>query len=769
MKERLRSLVVCLLVATLAVQPATAAVRIAPRGSSVDLLLLGFAVFQTNLSQQVEAFFDSSDQLPAEFTNRQVLSLRADGKVGKDVTVDARVSHDRENLRDWRWLVRVAGARNKIGLGELDGAFRDTQFTRFDTPFYGLEGQLGVGKLTASAFATSRKGNFRVDRLRGSNVSGPYILSVSPVLEGSDRVALEVRDRHDEDKLLRSDSKVRGRDYVIDYATGKITFTEPIEAETFEGNPVLVVVEYEFQAKSGAAVDYLGGGRLQVEPWKGVKLGSTYLRATSGAEPSLVPGVGIGAPSALARGGILGVDQSIAFGKWFSLDNEMAGPAGHLLDRDRGAWRTGLTLKPLAGLEVGARYRRVGAQFETVANPRLDSELDREELAFDTAFLAGSSHRLSAGYAVKHDNLAQDPARDRTRTRSLFAGWEGKMQGWPVLRLRLERRLSDGSSSYAGGVAKDDSVTLDAEQKLGRLPLFGVSTLKAEARVEAFDEPVMSAVDRRTRSFKLRLDSKPTEHLETYVEWRSGLTRGDGLTPLRSQSDEFLVGGRYRVSTTFQAGASLRLRTGSETTTGIGDSRRVTSIIDAHWEPSSRFKAILKYEWTLATTAPAIRTKSQNLFFQAAAVPFKGLTASVGYKLDDNSGDVTSAANNLDGAYFASVLYKHGERLTLFGRAERALSEERLAPFASTLSQRLTWILGGSVEVTSKWGILGEFRDERLTGAAPAMRRALVFEVSRSLARVLRLAVGVEFTVAEQGHNDRLDRERVYVKLIGKL
>src|SRR5207244_2625948 len=117
--------------------------------------------------------------------------------------------------------------------GELDGAFRDTQFTRYDTPYYGLEGRLGVGKLLTSAFATSRDGSFRVDRLRGTNLSGPYILSASPVLEGSEKIALEVRDRRDEEKVLSSDAKVRGRDYAIDYPTGTILFDAPIEAETF--------------------------------------------------------------------------------------------------------------------------------------------------------------------------------------------------------------------------------------------------------------------------------------------------------------------------------------------------------------------------------------------------------------------------------------------------------------------------------------------------------------------------------------------------------
>ena len=56
--------------------PVRASVHIRPPDSGIDLTAMGFAVLQTNFSEHLEGFFDSSDQYPADFANRSVLNLR---------------------------------------------------------------------------------------------------------------------------------------------------------------------------------------------------------------------------------------------------------------------------------------------------------------------------------------------------------------------------------------------------------------------------------------------------------------------------------------------------------------------------------------------------------------------------------------------------------------------------------------------------------------------------------------------------------------------
>jgi hypothetical protein len=739
---------------------ASASVRVR-RGEEIDLVLLGYAVFQTNLSEDIGKFFDAGDGFPSEFTNRQVLNLRLDGQMGKGVALDAKLLHDRENLRDWRYLVRLTGKRNLFGLGELDGAFRDTQFTAYDTPYYGVEGRLGLGKLTTSAFATSRDNNYRVDRLRGNNLSGPFILSASPVFEGSERVAIEVYDRRDQQNLLSSDLQVRGEDYTVDYATGTLLFRAPIASETFDGNPIQVMVEYQYEPRTGSAGETLGGARLQFEPAKGVRLGSTYLR--SGGDGA----------TAISRDGVLGLDQHITLGDWLQADNEMAGPPGELLDRREGAWRLGVGVKPCSSLELRGGYRRVGKDFDTTANPRLDTELDREEWTLDTSFVPVKEHRVVAGYGVKLDNVAEDPAIDRTRIRTIFAGWEGQLRPSSQMGLRLERRITDGAAAALAD-SRIDTVTYDVTQKLGTLPLLGESMVRGQYRFETSEEALVSRV---THTFKARIDAKPWRDLETFLEWRESRGHGDGATAVESQTREWLAGGLYRMSSKLLAGASVRLRTNLDRGEHESSAERTTAIIDLRYEPSDRFRGVLKYEWNLATSG-SDQSDTRNLFASLQVVPFSGMTLAAGYKIDDRGAELETTAEGYYGEYFLSVLYKDrggskggdGDgRFTFFARAEKGLNEERLPPFESTLSERLTWLFGGTFDLTRSWQVLGELKDERLSGATVAHRRALVLELSRSLTRYLRIAGGVELAIDEQGEVDKLNRERVYLKLIGRL
>ena len=87
-------------------------------------------------------------------------------------------------------------------------------------------------------------------------------------------------------------------------------------------------------------------------------------------------------------------------------------------------------------------------------------------------------------------HVADDPDVEQTRTRTLFAGWEGRPHGWPMLRARYEKRLTDGPGSFGGGSTALDSLTLDFEDSVGRLPLLGLSGLKGQYRFEHEDQSV---------------------------------------------------------------------------------------------------------------------------------------------------------------------------------------------------------------------------------------------------------------------------------------
>jgi len=64
---------------------------------------------------------------------------------------------------------------------------------------------------------------------------GPYYLSQTPVVEGTEKVTIEIRDKNDPDKVLESTPQIRDEDYTINYSTGRIMFSRFIPSWTSEG------------------------------------------------------------------------------------------------------------------------------------------------------------------------------------------------------------------------------------------------------------------------------------------------------------------------------------------------------------------------------------------------------------------------------------------------------------------------------------------------------------------------------------------------------
>src|SRR5205085_1789122 len=74
--------------------------------------------------------------------------------------------------------------------------------------------------------------------------SGPYVLG-GGIRAGTDRVALEVRDRLNAARIVAREELVRYTDYEIDYQTGAILLRRPVPSEDVYGNPMFVVATVE--------------------------------------------------------------------------------------------------------------------------------------------------------------------------------------------------------------------------------------------------------------------------------------------------------------------------------------------------------------------------------------------------------------------------------------------------------------------------------------------------------------------------------------------
>ncbi|HSG05334.1 MAG TPA: hypothetical protein VLB09_02930, partial [Nitrospiria bacterium] len=119
-----------------------------------------------------------------------------------------------------------------------------------------------------------------------------YYLSHDRIIEGSEQVRIEVRDK-DTGVILSSTTQEQNIDYQIKYEEGRLFFQRPIpsvsddltdllDRDILEGNPVFVVVDFEYE--SGFFEDNVNGGHVRQQIGDHLAFGGTVVREEEGGE-----------------------------------------------------------------------------------------------------------------------------------------------------------------------------------------------------------------------------------------------------------------------------------------------------------------------------------------------------------------------------------------------------------------------------------------------------------------------------------------------------
>ncbi|NIM18792.1 MAG: OmpA family protein [Candidatus Latescibacteria bacterium] len=160
--------------------------------------------------------------------------------------------------------VRYGDFRTPLGEGE---------FLRYERAATGLNAALSHKKNFYKAFLTKSDFSTVKDEIRGDGTSGYYYLSRSPVVEHSEKIILETRDRYQLEKVLEAQPLALNRDYTINYFNGAVLFKSPIPVTDGDFNPVFIVVIYE--TRLGEKARYLYGLRANLAENNRIRIGST--------------------------------------------------------------------------------------------------------------------------------------------------------------------------------------------------------------------------------------------------------------------------------------------------------------------------------------------------------------------------------------------------------------------------------------------------------------------------------------------------------------
>jgi uncharacterized repeat protein (TIGR01451 family) len=122
----------------------------------------------------------------------------------------------------------------------------------------------GEANIKLDFFRSRNKQDQRQDFLAGRGISGPYFLSRKPIIEYTQDVRLEVHDKNRSDVVLSSQNQTLDLDYEIDYDLGKITFKQPVPTQDENGDPVFIVVDYEYVPDTRQDEHYTQGVRGEI-------------------------------------------------------------------------------------------------------------------------------------------------------------------------------------------------------------------------------------------------------------------------------------------------------------------------------------------------------------------------------------------------------------------------------------------------------------------------------------------------------------------------
>lgn len=352
----------------------------------------------------------------------QSLRLSLSGNITRDVSVNAYLSDqntplvpegDTEELRALdRVLVEIEGENVAATMGDVELEIVGGSLFDLRRELRGATASANVGKAAFTVAGASADGEFRSLTFRGvDGKQGPYLLTGGggetgiSVVAGSERVWL------DGVELKRG----RDNDYVIDYVSGEVEFTETVPVTSDNE----ITVDYEYSLSEFERTVY--GGRGEVALTDGAAVGFSFFResddegaaiSTALTEEQLAILKAAGDDVTLARDS--GIDSVGVGGDYDLVDGGVFQYAG----ADSGAYD--LHFEPQAGGDYsydfeGDRYVYVGTGAgEYALGRRLPVPADLGLGAVDASFElpSGGSLAVEAAISTRDRNVLSDIGDD---------------------------------------------------------------------------------------------------------------------------------------------------------------------------------------------------------------------------------------------------------------------------------------------------------------------------------------------------------------------
>jgi uncharacterized repeat protein (TIGR01451 family) len=366
--------------------------------------------------------------------------------------------------------------------GDLSTGLNKTQLGQYVRSLTGVQVAYLGDLFELTAFASETDLGFVRDEIQGNGTSGLYQLSNKFIVENSDRIVLETRDRFQSEIIIKTQELTRHIDYSLDQQSGTLYFKSPIATTDNDFNPIFIVANYETQeADSGHVIGGRSGIKLLDDT---VKAGITAIEESSPAIDSQ----------------LTAMDAEVQLGDW-TLKAEVAQTqrsttTDEYSKKEANAQRAEAVYRS-GKVEVNTYIQRIEDEFGLEQQNK--SELDQQKIGVATSF-----------YVTDHDQVRIDTFHQETLSTGLEkqqaeADWTHKLTNISSLTAGARTAIEESSD----GPRFVDEISFGANW----------SVLSQKLRLNAKATTDVSSRSEDNDRLRLGADYRWTDSLSTFADY----------------------------------------------------------------------------------------------------------------------------------------------------------------------------------------------------------------------------------------------------------
>jgi hypothetical protein len=211
--------------------------------------------------------------------------------------------------------------------GALVAGVKSRNLGNYNRSATGLRGHYEQTDYFINSFATYDSLKNLVEEYRANGTSGPFSLSSTQAVEGSEKIEIVTRDRNAVDRVINVQPQVRLVDYTFEPFSGRIVFKAPVPSIDPNGNPQSIRISYEAEQGGPKFATYGVDGQLKLG--NRFEIGAGVIRDKNPLSPYQLDSLNFGF-KINERSNIVAEVARSKSTRWSSAGNLTATPSGEL-------------------------------------------------------------------------------------------------------------------------------------------------------------------------------------------------------------------------------------------------------------------------------------------------------------------------------------------------------------------------------------------------------------------------------------------------------